>query len=186
MLLGWAVLKSRYSWEDLKPHLRWDLIFLIGFAAMLLVRLANPTIITAEKFMDHAFIASIMRSPVVPPADPWYAGGTMNIYYYGGYWLMGILGTLTGVPSSVVFNLALPTVLALAAVSLYAIGDLLLPRFKWFPLLTLVLVNPAFLRLLIFGSDTGGSLGQHPGHREHHQRVYPLFLPLGRCPSPRP
>ena len=157
-LLGWAVLKSRYSWEDLKPHLRWDLVFLIGFAAMLLVRLANPTIITAEKFMDHAFIASIMRSPVVPPTDPWYAGGTMNIYYYGGYWLMGILGTLTGVPSSVVFNLALPTVLALAAVSLYAIGDLLLPRFKWFPLLTLVLVNPAFLRLLILGSDAGGIL----------------------------
>ena len=94
-LLGWAVLKNRYSWEDLKPHLRWDLVFLIGFAAMLLVRLANPTIITAEKFIDHAFIASIMRSPVVPPTDPWYAGGTMNIYYYGGYWLMGILGTLT-------------------------------------------------------------------------------------------
>jgi YYY domain-containing protein len=108
--------------------------------------------------MDHAFIASIMRSPMVPPPDPWYAGGTMNIYYYGGYWLMGILGTLTGVPSSVVFNLALPTVLALAAVNLYAIGDLLLPRFKWFPLLTLVLVNPAFLRFLILGGDTAGIL----------------------------
>jgi YYY domain-containing protein len=158
VLLSWAILKDKYSWEDLKPHLTWDLIFLIAFAAMLVVRLANPTIISAEKFMDHAFIASIMRSPVVPPVDPWYAGGAMNIYYYGGYWLMGILGTLTGVPSSVVFNLALPTVLALAAVNLYAIGDLLLSRFKWFPLLTLVLVNPAFLRLLILGGDTAGIL----------------------------
>ncbi|MDD1662426.1 MAG: DUF2298 domain-containing protein [Methanomicrobiales archaeon] len=157
-LLAWAIVKNRYSWEDLKPHLTWDLLFLIAFAAMLVVRLANPTIISAEKFMDHAFIASIMRSPVVPPADPWYAGGTMNIYYYGGYWLMGILGTLTGIPSSVVFNLALPTVLALAAVNLYAIGDLLLHRFKWFPLLTLVLVNPAFLRFLILGNDTAGIL----------------------------
>jgi YYY domain-containing protein len=157
-LLAWAIVKDRYSWEDLKPHLTWDLVFLIAFAAMLVVRLANPTIISAEKFMDHAFIASIMRSPVVPPADPWYAGGTMNIYYYGGYWLMGILGTITGVPSSVVFNLALPTVLALAAVNLYAIGDLLLHRFRWFPLLTLVLVNPAFLRFLILGNDTAGIL----------------------------
>lgn len=157
-LLVWALVKDRYSWEDLKPHLTWDLVFLIAFAAMLVVRLANPTIISAEKFMDHAFIASIMRSPVVPPTDPWYAGGTMNIYYYGGYWLMGVLGTLTGVPSSVVFNLALPTVLALAAVNLYAIGDILLPRFKWFPLLTVVLVNPAFLKFLIVGNDTAGIL----------------------------
>ena len=157
-ILVWAIVKDRYSWEDLKPHLTWDLVFLIAFAAMLVVRLVNPTIISAEKFMDHAFIASIMRSPVVPPLDPWYAGGTMNIYYYGGYWLMGILGTLTGVPSSVVFNLALPTVLALAAVNLYAIGDLLLPRFKWFPLLTLGLVNPAFIRFLILGNASSGIL----------------------------
>lgn len=157
-LLAWAIVKDRYSWEDLKPHLTWDLVFLIAFAAMLVVRLANPTIISAEKFMDHAFIASIMRSPIVPPPDPWYAGGAMNIYYYGGYWLMGILGTITGVPSPVVFNLALPTVLALAAVNLYAIGDILLPRFRWFPLLTLVLVNPAFLRFLIIGNETAGIL----------------------------
>ena len=157
-LLGWAVMKDRYSWDDLKPHLTWDLVFLFAFAAMLVVRLANPAIIGAEKFMDHAFIASLMRSPVVPPPDPWYAGGAMNIYYYGGYWMMGILGTLTGVPSSVVFNLALPTALALAAVNLYGIGDLLLPRFKWFPVLTLVLVNPAFIRLLILGNGTAGIL----------------------------
>ena len=157
-LLVWATVKDRYSWEDLKPHLTWDFVFLIAFAAMLVVRLSNPAIISAEKFMDHAFIASIMRSPVVPPPDPWYAGGTMNIYYYGGYWLMGILGTLTGVPSSVVFTLALPTVLALAAVNLYAIGDLILPRFRWFPLLTLVLVNPAFLRFFILGNAPAGIL----------------------------
>jgi uncharacterized membrane protein len=157
-LLGWAVVKGRYNREDLKPHLTWDLVFLLAFAAMLTVRLVNPAILGAEKFMDHAFIASIMRSPVVPPPDPWYAGGTMNIYYYGGYWLMGILGTLSGVPSNVVFNLALPTVLALAVVNLCAIGDVLLPRCRWFPLLALVLVNPAFLLSIITGSNTAGIL----------------------------
>jgi YYY domain-containing protein len=99
-----------------------------------------------------------MRSPVVPPPDPWYAGGIMNIYYYVGYWMMGALGILTGVPSQAVFNLALPTIFGLAAVSLYAIGDLLLARFRWFPLLTLVLVNPAFIRLLILGNASSGIL----------------------------
>jgi YYY domain-containing protein len=157
-ILGWAVIRGRYSRDDLKPQLRWDLVFLGAFTLMLLVRLANPAILSAEKFMDHAFIASIMRSPVIPPADPWYAGGTMNIYYYGGYWLLAVLGTLTGVPSQVVFNLALPTIFALAAVNLYAIGDLLLPRFRWFPLLTLILVNPAFVRDLIFGGAASGIL----------------------------
>ena len=152
-LLAWGVLRKRYTREDLRREPRWDLIFLAAFAVMLLVRLGNPAILTAEKFMDHAFIASIMRSPVVPPPDPWFAGGTMNIYYYGGYWLMAVLGVLTGVPSPVVFNLALPTVFALAAVNLYAIGDLLLPRFRWFPLLTLVLVNPDIIREIILGGS---------------------------------
>jgi YYY domain-containing protein len=157
-LIAWAILTGRYRREDLKQYLRWDLVFFIAFAAMLAIRLANPSIISAEKFMDHAFIASIMRSPVVPPPDPWYAGGTMNVYYYGGYWMMGILGLLSGVPSPAVFNLALPTIFALAAVSLYAIGDLLLPRFRWFPLLTLVLVNPAFVRDLLSGGASSGIL----------------------------
>jgi YYY domain-containing protein len=157
-LLGWAALTGRYSPGDLKPHLRWDLVFIIAFSAMLMARLGNPAILSAEKFMDHAFIASIMRSPVVPPPDPWYAGGTMNIYYYGGYWMTGVLGILTGVPSPVVFNLALPTVFALAAVSLYGIGDLLLPRFRWFPALTFLLVNPAFVRYLVLGGESSGIL----------------------------
>jgi YYY domain-containing protein len=153
LLLAWAALSGRYSREDLRPQLRWDLVFLAAFAAMLAVRVSNPAIFGAEKFMDHAFIASIMRSPVVPPPDPWYAGGTMTMYYYGGYWMMGMLGIVTGVPSQVVFNLALPTVFALAAVGLYAIGDILLTRFRWFPLLTLVLVNPDLLRELILGGN---------------------------------
>ncbi|HMA05705.1 MAG TPA: DUF2298 domain-containing protein [Methanomicrobiales archaeon] len=152
-LLAWALFRGRYHLADLKPDLRWDLVFLLAFLALLLVRFANPAILSAEKFMDHAFIASIMRSPVVPPPDPWYAGGTMNIYYYGGYWMMGVLGIVSGVPSSVVFNLALPTIFALAAVGLYATGELLLPRFRWFPLLTLVLVNPDIIRELILGGS---------------------------------
>jgi YYY domain-containing protein len=157
-LLGWGLYRNRYTLEDLRPQIRWDLVFLAAFAVMLLVRLWNPAIWGAEKFMDHAFIASIMRAPVVPPLDPWYAGGTLTIYYYGGYWMAGVLGILAGVPSPVVFNLALPTVFALAAVNLWAIGDLLLPRFRWFPLLTLFLVNPAFVQGLLLGPASSGIL----------------------------
>ena len=55
---------------------------------MLTVRFVNPTISYAEKFMDHAFLASIMRSPVVPPLDPWFAGG---LWTYITIWVTGFL-----------------------------------------------------------------------------------------------
>ena len=112
---------------------------------MLDVRFVNPTISFAEKFMDHAFLASVIRNPVVPPLDPWFGGGTLNVYYYLGYWLFGCLAIVSGVPSNIAFNLALPTVFALAAVNVYAIGTLLLERFRWLPLLVFFLPNPVVL-----------------------------------------
>ena len=57
--------------------------------------------------------------------------------------MLGCLAIVSGVPSNIAFNLSLPTVFALSAVSLYAIGTLLLDRFRWLPLVTLVLPNPA-------------------------------------------
>ena len=118
---------------------------------MLDIRFANPTISFAEKFMDHGFLASVIRSPIVPPLDPWFSGGFLNVYYYLGYWMLGCLAIVSGVPSNIAFNLSLPTVFALSAVSLYAIGTLLLDRFRWLPLVTLILPNPALVFQLITG-----------------------------------
>ena len=120
---------------------------------MLEVRWINPTISYAEKFMDHAFIASIMRQPIVPPLDPWYAGGTLDVYYYIGYWMNGMLGLASGVPSTVTFNLALPTVLGLAVVSLYALGHLLLDRHRWLPVLALLIPNPSAIYHIVIGNS---------------------------------
>jgi YYY domain-containing protein len=87
----------------------------------------------------------------VPPLDPWFSGGTLNVYYYLGYWMLGCLAIVSGVPSNIAFNLSLPTVFALSAVSLYAIGTLLLDRFRWLPLVTLILPNPALVFQIITG-----------------------------------
>jgi YYY domain-containing protein len=119
---------------------------------MLDVRFVNPTISYAEKFMDHGFLASVILNPVVPPLDPWFAGGTLNVYYYLGYWMLGCLAIVSGVPSTIAFNLSLPTVFALSAISLYAIGTLLLERFRWLPLIVLILPNPALIYQMITGS----------------------------------
>ena len=144
LLLIYHVCKREYSLSALKKEWRWELVFLIFFFLMLAVRYVNPTISYAEKFMDHGFLASVMLNPVVPPLDPWFAGGTLDVYYYLGYWMFGCLGIVSGVPSNITFNLSLPTVLGIAAVTVYAIGTLLLDRFRWLPLLIFFLPNPSF------------------------------------------
>ena len=150
-LIGYHLYRRDYSLAELKSAWHWEALFLIAFFFMLDIRFANPTISYAEKFMDHGFLASVIRSPVVPPLDPWFAGGSLNVYYYLGYWMLGCLAIVSGVPSNIAFNLSLPTVFALSAVSLYAIGTLLLDRFRWLPLVTLVLPNPALVFQIITG-----------------------------------
>ncbi|WP_292417085.1 DUF2298 domain-containing protein [Methanoregula sp.] len=152
VLAAWHLYQRNYKIPDLKEQWRWEALFLVTFLIMLDVRFVNPTISYAEKFMDHGFLASVILNPVVPPLDPWFAGGTLNVYYYLGYWMLGCLAIVSGVPSNIAFNLSLPTIFALSAISLYAIGTLLLDRFRWLPLIVLILPNPALIYQLITGS----------------------------------
>ena len=142
---------------------------------MLNVRFVNPTISYAEKFMDHAFLASVMRNPVVPPLDPWFAGGSLNVYYYLGYWMFGCLGIVTGVPSNIAFNLALPTIFGLAAVNLYATGTLLLDKFRWLPLTILFIPNPSFFYQLVQGKALNTVLWDSTRTIANTINEYPLF-----------
>ncbi|KAF5057994.1 hypothetical protein DSECCO2_351020 [anaerobic digester metagenome] len=151
-LFAWHAYRRMYSREVLAEHWRWDAVFVVLFIFLLECRYINPSASFAEKFMDHGFVASIMREPVVPPLDPWYAGGNLNVYYYYGSWIMGVLGLSSGVASRLVFNLGLPTVLALAGVNLYMVGHLLLDRFRWLPIVPLILPNPASIQLFLLGN----------------------------------
>ena len=171
----WAGSRGFYTRERLRSALPWDLAFLIPF----LSRgdgstRPSPT----PKFMDHAFLASIMRCPVVPPLDPWYAGGTLDVYYYIGYWTGGALGLTSGVPSTVAFNLILPTVLGLAAVSLYALGHLLLDRNRWLPVLILFLPNPSAVHLILTRAPWLDILWGSTRTIEGTINEYPLFSML--------
>jgi YYY domain-containing protein len=164
-----------YSLDELRSEWRWEILFLICFFLMLDVRFVNPTISYAEKFMDHAFLASVMRNPVVPPLDPWFAGGSLNVYYYLGYWMFGSLGIVTGVPSNIAFNLALPTIFGLAAINLYAIGTLLLEKFRWLPLLVLFIPNPSFFYQLALGRALNTVLWDSTRTITNTINEYPLF-----------
>ena len=164
-----------YSFDELKSEWRWEMLFLIFFFLMLDVRFVNPTISYAEKFMDHAFLASVMRNPVVPPLDPWFAGESLNVYYYLGYWMFGCLGIVSGVPSNIAFNLALPTVFGLAAINLYAAGTLLLDKFRWLPLTILFIPNPSFFYQIIQGKTLNTVLWDSTRTIANTINEYPLF-----------
>ncbi|MGA7798175.1 MAG: DUF2298 domain-containing protein, partial [Methanoregula sp.] len=112
---------------------------------------------------------------VVPPLDPWFAGGTMDVYYYLGYWIFGCLGIVSGVPSNVAFNLSLPTVLGVAAVTVYAIGTLLLNRFRWLPLLLFFIPNPSLFYQLFTGSSISSALWNSTRTITNTINEYPLF-----------
>ena len=175
ILFVYHLYHRHFTAEDLKAQWRWELVFLIFFFLMLEIRFVNPTISYAEKFMDHAFLASVMRQPVVPPLDPWFAGGFLNIYYYLGYWMFGCLAIVSAVPSNIAFNLALPTVLGVAAVNLYATGDLLLDRFRWLPLITLLLPNPSFFYQIVQGKGVNAIIWDSTRTITSTINEYPLF-----------
>jgi len=122
--------KSFFDWiKENKKLLIWaELIFSLGFILMAVVRAANPEIINTEKFMEMAFINGILKSPGFPPLDPWLSGYSIS-YYYFGYLLSAMLIRITGVSSSVGYNLVAAFWFGMTAVGAYGIlWDLLVLR----------------------------------------------------------
>ena len=107
-------------------RLAWiELIGMIAFAAMILVRLTNPDLWHpfkgGEKPMDFAYLNGVLRSTAFPPIDPWFAGGFIN-YYYFGYVLLGAPTLLLGVIPSFAYNLMIPTVFSLTGLGAFAVA----------------------------------------------------------------
>lgn len=108
-----------------------EIVFWGVFVFFLLLRLVNPDswhpYWGGEKPMEFAHLNAILRAGHFPPYDPWYSGGELNYYYFGGY-LSAFMIKLTGIPSEIAYNLALPTWLALVASGSFSIGSTLAVR----------------------------------------------------------
>jgi len=98
-----------------------ELLFLLAFAAWTYFRAHNPDIAGTEKPMEFAFLNGILNSSQFPPRDVWLSGYGIS-YYYFGYVILNALVLLTGVTSSVAFNLGLAMIFALTLLGAFSLA----------------------------------------------------------------
>ena len=97
-----------------------QIIFLGVFAVWIVYRFHDPSINHTEQPMDFMFLNSSVRSVLGTPEDSWLRGAGIS-YYYFGYWNFALLTKLTGIVSSVTYNLSLALVPAMAAMGMYGL-----------------------------------------------------------------
>ena len=96
-------------------------ILFLGFFLMWLGIVSEvPAINHTEKPMDFGFMNAVLQSRFFPPEDPWLSGNSIS-YYYFGHFMMAFLTQLTGVASSVGYNLGVALVPALVAMGAFGL-----------------------------------------------------------------
>ena len=98
-----------------------ELLFICALLAMALLRAHHPALHGTEKPMELAFLSATLRSPVFPPADPWLSGHAIS-YYYFGYVLMAMPAALSGIGSTIAFNMGIALLFALGALTAYSVA----------------------------------------------------------------
>jgi YYY domain-containing protein len=132
-----SAMALRGRWVAFRAYLRaaWPALvgseaaFVAGFAICLGMRLVNPDLWHAtyggEKPMDFAYLNAVIKSDYFPPYDPWFAGGSIN-YYYFGFVLVAAMVKLSGIVPASAFNLALALWLGLVCQAAFGLGHNLL------------------------------------------------------------
>ena len=115
-------------WEELREFLRqrWavllvgELVFLLMFVAWALVVSGSPGITHTEKPMDFMLMNAAHQARYFPAEDAWLSGHSIS-YYYFGHIIVATLSKMSGVVTSVGYNLGLATIPALAGAAAFGL-----------------------------------------------------------------
>lgn len=99
-----------------------ELVFFIILTLWSYVRGFAPDIEGLEKYMDWGFVNSILRTQYFPPADMWYAGQSIN-YYYFGHLVFALITKVSQISSAITYNLSIATLCSLAFVSTFSLSS---------------------------------------------------------------
>jgi YYY domain-containing protein len=98
-----------------------EVVFLGIFVTWASIAAQAPGINHTEKPMDFGFLNAILKSESFPPEDMWLSGHSIS-YYYFGHLMMAGLTKLTGIPSSVSYNLSVALGPALLSAAIYGLA----------------------------------------------------------------
>ena len=115
-------------WDEMLEFLRrrWlillvaELVFLAMFVAWALVVSGSPGITHTEKPMDFMLMNAAHQARYFPAEDAWLSGHSIS-YYYFGHIIVASLSKMSGVVTSVGYNLGLATVPALAGTACFGL-----------------------------------------------------------------
>lgn len=97
-----------------------ELLFGAALLFWTFARGLKPEIDGLEKFMDIGFMNSLWRTDFLPALDMWFAGGTINYYYYGQY-VYTFVAKLVDIRPEISYNLSLAATFAMTFSLAYAV-----------------------------------------------------------------
>lgn len=135
----------------IKEDILWDSGFLFFFSMFLISYSFYSDIFSMfdiERERGVMMMASILRTPSVPPLDPSFCGGFLDIYYYLIFWVFAGIGFVTNTPVSFINGLAASVIFGISAVLLISIGKIIIPQLSFLPLIILIIPRPSFFYVL--------------------------------------
>ena len=98
-----------------------EILFAAMFLAWAIFRAHQNEILYTEKPMELAFLSAVQRSPSFPPLDPWMSGYAIS-YYYMGYLMSSMISMMSGISSTIGFNLTIASQFALTGLSAFGVA----------------------------------------------------------------
>lgn len=106
--------------ENTRVVLVGEVLFFVLLLAWSIYRAHQNGLSGTEKPMELAFLSATMRSEIFPPADPWLSGYAIS-YYYFGYVIVAMLSMLSGVGSTIGFNMTNALLFALTGLTVFGV-----------------------------------------------------------------